>query len=102
MSGKGQTVQVSVVIPVRNRFDEARQAVGSVLSQLHDRHEPTLEIIIVDESDQPLTREHLGLNEKVFSRFVRIERPTSRLGIGGSRNLGLSLSRGKYVAFLDS
>ena len=94
MVSQSSQALTSVIIPVRNRFHEAKQAVQSVIEQGHP-----VEIIIVDESDTPLSMDDLGSPQ---STNITIIRPTERLGIGGSRNVGLERATGSVIAFLDA
>lgn len=86
---------VSVIIPAYNCEKYITQAVDSALAQQVD-----LEIIIINDCSNDGT-------EAVISRYL--ENPAIRyicneknLGAAKSRNRGVQLARGKYVAFLDS
>ncbi len=82
---------VSVIIPTYNRNKFLQEALHSVLSQsFYD-----FEIIVVDDgsdSDQrPKTK------DRRLKYFYRPHR-----GPAAARNFGVSVSSGKYIAFLDS
>jgi glycosyltransferase involved in cell wall biosynthesis len=83
---------VSVVMPVYNRVSWAVEALQSVLEQTYTN----FEVVVVDdgstEDPSPLRME----DERI--RYVRQENG----GPAAARNLGLSLARGRYVAFLDA
>ncbi len=84
---------VSVVLPTYNRWPMVSEAVESVLEQSFKR----FELIVVDDGSQDGTLDGLrryGTCLKVISQ--------PRRGVASARNLGLSWSAGKYVAFLDS
>jgi glycosyl transferase family 2 len=84
---------VSVVIPTYQRRDLVRGAVESVLAQSF----PDFEVIVVDDGSTDGTGEALdGLDGRV--RYHR--RPQG--GVASARNLGIRLTRGDIVAFLDS
>lgn len=83
---------VSVIIVSRNRAEMLEEAVESVLSQ-------TLlpgEILVVDDGSEDDTRERM---EKRSGILYFRQVPSGQVV---ARNLGLSKSRGEYVAFLDS
>lgn len=89
--------KISVIIPLYNRKSFIRQAVNSVLAQDFDSYE----IIILDnqstDGGYELCQELYGNNPK-----VNLIRQNFRCGLGAARNMGISLARGKYIAFLDS
>ncbi|MDZ4758375.1 MAG: glycosyltransferase family A protein [Bacteroidota bacterium] len=83
---------ISVVIPFRNRFDLVKRCLNSVLNQSYNN----FEIILIDDESKEVfesgfedSRIHLIRNEK-------------NIGPGLSRNSGMKLAKGTYLAFLDS
>ncbi len=84
---------VSVVIPVRNCRDYIDESVASVLSQSYTN----LELIVIDDGsdDDDYTR-LLDLDPRV--RVARL--PGS--GVSKARNVGMTMARGQYIAFLDA
>lgn len=88
---------VSIIIPARNRVDYVRETLRSVVDQrLGDKYK--LEIILVDNDSDPPLKDTLGdeFSQVKFFKFTRHHHP------GASRNYGLRMARGEYVAFLDS
>ena len=91
------TPNISVIVPLYNRIQYIRQAVDSILWQeLSD-----IEIIILDNQS---TDGGYELCLELYGQYpnIKIVRQKHKTGLGLSRNLGVSLSRGKYIAFLDS
>lgn len=91
-------VKVSVIMPVYNTNPEFfTQAVNSALSQtLED-----IELIIVDDgSDDYAFKEKLNDISKSDKRIRLLSKPHE--GSGQARNLGISLSNGEKISFLDS
>ncbi len=87
---------VSVIIPVYNRFEMAKEAVASVLGQsLRD-----LELIIVDDGSIDMTSLlPTYFNDDLRVKYIKIEHS----GMPGFvRNEGVDIAQGKYIAFLDS
>lgn len=85
---------VSVVIPLYNKGRYVDRAVSSVLAQSY----PALEIIVVDDGstdDGPEKVLHFG------DPRICLIRQENR-GPGAARNAGLTVAKGKYVAFLDA
>ncbi len=84
---------VSVIIPTFQRREFVQRAVASVLAQSYR----DFELIVVDDGSTDGTREALApLGEPL--RYVWQENRGTAL----ARNAGLSLARGRIVAFLDS
>ncbi|MDD5383161.1 MAG: glycosyltransferase family A protein [Candidatus Margulisbacteria bacterium] len=84
---------VSVIIPTYDRPEFTREAVESVLAQSFQ----DFEIIVVDDgsgSDHQNIRVSEDQRVRVFQRQHR--------GAAAARNFGVSVSAGKYIAFLDS
>lgn len=84
---------VSVVIPTFNRADCLKRAVDSVLRQSCK----SFELIVVDDGSDDNTKE---LIKRYGSRVIYFYQKNS--GVSSARNKGIALSRGEYVAFLDS
>lgn len=86
---------VSVIIPNRNRTDVLYRAVKSVIDQNYENWE----IIIVDDSDEGIFKEIANRYKGI--RKIHIYRGDN-VGPAGAQCKGFALSRGEYVAFLDS
>ncbi|MGB0514858.1 MAG: glycosyltransferase family 2 protein, partial [Wenzhouxiangellaceae bacterium] len=87
--------RVSVFIPVHNREHYIAVAVNSILVQSFE----DFELIVVDDGSTDRTVEVL---ERFDDPRLRIERNPTNLGIPATRNRGLELARGEYIALLDS
>jgi hypothetical protein len=85
---------VSITIATRDRPRLLSRAVSSVLEQSY-RH---LELLIVDDSDRPTTRDAI---EGMDDPRVRVLRTPQRRGPGAAFNIGLAAARGDLIAFLD-
>lgn len=88
---------VSIVIPTFNREHTIVRAVESVLRQTYRQ----LEIIIVDDCSSDNTerviKDNFASNAQVS--YIRL---THNCGACHARNVGVKLSKGEYIAFLDS
>lgn len=83
---------ISVIIPTSDRPQYLRQAIDSVLSQTP----APFEIIVLDNGQEPVDPAMLPT-----SSIVHVIRALPRFGVAQARNLGVILSQGDYVAFLD-
>ena len=88
-------VLVSVIMPAYNCENYIEEAIRSVLIQ-----RTSLELIIIDDCSGDRTRE---LIESFCGdpRVVYVQNE-SNMGVAASRNKGMELARGKYIAFLDA
>ncbi|MEM7053596.1 MAG: glycosyltransferase family A protein [Pseudomonadota bacterium] len=87
--------KVTVFIPVHNRSDYVCVAVNSILAQTFGG----FELLIVDDGSTDDTVEVL---QRYRDPRIRIERNGTNQGIPATRNRGLELARGEYIALLDS
>ncbi len=84
---------VSVIIPTFNRAHVLESALDSVLAQMYS----PMEIIVVDDGSTDRTQSLLsGYGEK-----VKVLTQTNQ-GVSAARNLGISHSKGAFIALLDS
>jgi len=91
-------MKISVVIPIFNRTHQALSAVKSVLIQSHPVHE----IILVDDGSDVETRNYLHEKIKVLSDTIKIVEIEHSGRPAIARNIGVSVSSGDWIAFLDS
>ncbi|HET6638429.1 MAG TPA: glycosyltransferase family 2 protein [Gemmatimonadota bacterium] len=94
------TTPVSVIVPVRNRLDFLVGAVDSLIATGY----PGLEIVIVDDGSSDDTLNGARELERGHSGRIRVfqHEDGGNHGPGASRNLGVRVSTGAYVCFLDS
>jgi glycosyltransferase involved in cell wall biosynthesis len=85
-------VSVSVVIPLYNAAEVIAETLQSVLAQTWTDHE----IVVIDDGSTDGSADVV----RTFGGSVRYHR-FDNAGVAKSRNRGISLSRGKYVALLD-
>ncbi len=90
-------LRISVIIPTYNRSPFLEEAIASVLDQDFWQDSSDWEFLVVDDGSTDDTEE---LVRSFGSRIAYVRQPHS--GVSAARNLGLRLTSGKYVAFLDS
>lgn len=88
---------VSIIIPSYNRQETIIRAVESVLHQTY----PKIEVIVVDDCSSDNTVFILKEKYQNDNRVI-IERLPENKGACFARNRGIELSKGEYIAFLDS
>lgn len=87
---------VSVIIPTHNREQFIATAIQSVLAQSCQ----DFEIIIVNDASTDNTKQIL-FNLAKQDKRIQIINNTVSLGGAASRNAGIAISKGKWIAFLD-
>jgi len=84
---------VSVIMPTWNRRYCIEDAINSVYCQSYHNWE----LIIIDDGSQDDTKK---ITETLTGNIIYSR--TEHIGVAHARNIGLELSRGKYISFLDS
>lgn len=93
-------VQMSVIIPVKNRKNTVKDAIQSALSQ---KTNFKFNVIVVDNHSNDGTSEIIAQIAAQDSRLVHIQPQTKLLGIGGCWNEAIhSKHCGQFVCQLDS
>lgn len=87
---------ISVIIPVYNGAAYIETTIRSVLQQTYSNWE----MLVIDDGSVDSTRSIVRRLAEEDSRVKLIENPIN-MGVAKTRNRGLSLSRGAYVALLD-
>jgi GT2 family glycosyltransferase len=85
---------ISVIIVSYNKPELLRQT----LLSLKSHHHQNMEIIVVDNSDQDDVKKMIN---KEFKDVIII-RMESNIGFGRANNIGIQLSKGDYIAFLNN
>ena len=90
-------ILVSVIIPYFKKKNFIKKTINSIKNQSYKN----LEIIIIyddeDHSDLKLIKKLKNLDNR-----IKIIVNKKSLGAGRSRNIGINISRGKFIAFLDA
>ncbi len=88
-------ILLSIVIPVYNVQDYIGKCLNS-LKTLDDR----VEILVVDDGSPDKSFEIIKNYEKDYPNIHYIKKENG--GVSSARNLGISLSKGKYITFVDA
>jgi glycosyltransferase involved in cell wall biosynthesis len=86
---------ITVVIPVKERFNLFYKALNSIEKQTY----LPKNIIVIDDC----SNNTLKINIKKYKKFkIKLIRNKKNKGVSASRNLGIKLSKTKYISFLDT
>lgn len=86
-------IKFSIIIAAYNIEDYIEKSIKSVLSQTFKDYE----LIVVDDNSTDSTREKI---EKFGNDIVFVKHEKNKF-LGGTRNTGIEISKGKYILFLD-
>jgi len=89
--------KISVIIPF---FDETNLLTRAINSVLHQTYK-NFEIIIINDNPDKKS-EILEIKKKFNNKLIKYIFNKRNIGAGLSRNKGIMVAKGKYIAFLDS
>lgn len=89
--------KVSVIVPVYNSEKDLRDCLDSLINQT----EKDIEIIVIDDKSTDNSLEIIKEYGRKYSN-IRIYQNERNLGQGETRNRGIEVAEGEYIAFLDS
>lgn len=87
---------ISIIIPTYNYAHTLERAVSSVCNQT----DHLCEVMIINDGSTDNTQEILENLKIKYDKIVVVNKPNG--GAASTRNLGISLSKGKYLIFLDA
>lgn len=87
--------KVSVIMPSFNKAEYIRDSINSILSQTLEE----LELIIIDDCS---TDNSVDIIKSIKDFRLRFYKNSKNEGISATRNKGIELSRGEYIALLDA
>ena len=90
---KSKNPMVSIVIPCFNAEKYIEDSIKSALSQTYD----SFEVIVINDGSS-------DKSEEIILKFITeiSYRKTVNRGANAARNLGIAISRGEYIQFLDA
>lgn len=93
---KFEKPRVSLIIPAYNSKDYIARSIDSALASDFD----DLEIIIVNDGSTDETQDVIDWYDKNYPNVVSIKKENG--GVADSRNKGIEISKGEFIAFLDN
>lgn len=88
---------ISVVMPAYNAEKTISQAIGSVINQTFENWE----LLVINDQSKDNTKDRILDLAKSDKRICYVENERN-LGVSETRNRGVSLASGSWIAFLDS
>lgn len=90
-------VMITVIMPAYNAEKYIAQAIESVLAQ-----DVPLELLVIDDCSSDATVQVVEHFANQPDSPVILVKNKSNMGAAATRNRGMEMARGKYIAFLDS
>lgn len=91
---------ISFIIPAHNAENYLRRCVKSITENaINNRYLDKIEIIIIENGSNDNTLEEAKMIQKIDNR---VQVYSSLKGVSKARNLGLKVSKGEYIVFVDS
>lgn len=97
MSNNGSTPLISIIVAVYNGEKYLRRCIDSLLQQTIEK---AIEIIIIDDGSEDGTPELC--DQIAFENKNVIVFHQENSGLSRSRNVGIEMSRGEYIGFVDA
>lgn len=88
---------LSIIIPVYNTGDKLKRCLNSIIEQKISNYE----ILLIDDSSNYKSKKIYKSFKKKYSQ-IKYFKNKKKLEVGGSRNIGIRKSQGKYLFFVDS
>lgn len=87
---------ISIIIPVFNKEEYLKQCIESVIKQTYEN----IEIIIIDDGSTDDSFNIIKKYSQKDRRIIAIKKKNE--GVSKTRNYGLNLAKGEYIAFVDA
>lgn len=96
MTATSRSPRVTVFVPAYNAESFIAEAIESILNQSY----VDFELLLIDDGSEDTTAEIM--TDYCADPRIRIVRNAENLGLPNTRNKGLRMARGEYIAFLDA
>lgn len=87
---------ISIIVPVYNAERFLKECIESILNQTYAE----IELLLIDDGSSDSSGEICDAYAKTDSR-IRVEHQENK-GVSAARNLGIDLSQGEYIIFVDA
>ena len=88
---------VSIIVPYYKKKEYILRCLKSIFNQTYRN----FEVILIFDDDDKNEYKYIKNLKKKFKKLI-IHKNKINIGAGESRNVGIKISRGSYIAFLDS
>lgn len=88
-------MKISIIIPAKNVEKYISQCLDSIINQSID----DIEIIVINDNSTDNTRQIVKKYVEMYDNIQLID--TNGVGPGAARNIGMSVSSGEYISFID-
>ena len=89
-------IEISIIVPVYNTEKYITRCINSILEQTFENWE----LLLIDDGSRDSSGKICDIFQKKDSRIKVIHKKNE--GVSIARNLGITLSKGNYITFVDS
>ncbi len=89
--------KISIIIPVYNAKDYLKRCLDSILNSTYKN----IEIILLDDGSTDNSLEICNNYQKKYKDIIKVY-SHKNMGVGKTRNKGITLATGKYIMFMDN
>lgn len=89
-------IEISIIVPVYNTEKYITRCINSILEQTFENWE----LLLIDDGSRDSSGKICDIFQKKDSRIKVIHKKNE--GVSIARNLGITLSKGNYITFIDS
>lgn len=93
-----EAIKVSIIVPMYNTKPYVQRCLESLINQSYKN----IEIIIVDDNSTDGSYDIIESYLQEYPHLIKYFKNEQNSGVGFSRNLGIEISTGKYISFVDS
>ncbi len=93
---KNSKLLLSIICPIYN----GEKVVGNLIESLENQEYKDYELILINDGSEDNTWDVIQNYAKQYSNIVLINKKNT--GVGDTRNEGLKIAKGKYIAFADA
>ena len=92
---------ISIVVPVYNTEQYLAKCLDSIIKAIPKRVEDKIEILVINDGSTDNSEKVIEKYQEKYKKLIKGIKQENH-GLGNVRNVGLKISKGKYIASIDS
>jgi len=95
---ESRQIDISCIVPVYNTADYIEKCIYSIMEQ----HPVNVELICIDDASTDNSSKKIERLIERYPNCIKLITNQTNKGVSYCRNIGIKLSRGQYISFVDS